>query len=131
MNTFLLVLTIIVALALIGIILIQRSEGGGLGASSSQGASAFMSGRSAANFLTHSTAVLAGLFMLLCLTLAVLDRGQAGNGGGKDILAIPPAQTGPDHMPETGKTPAARTHDSHDMQNMPAGPSATSPAKNH
>lgn len=92
MTTALLILHFCVTIALIGTVLIQRSEGGGLGIGNSQGMGAFMSGRGTANLLTRTTAVLAGLFMLLSLVLAVLNRG-AVTGDGHDILAQPPAPT--------------------------------------
>ncbi|MBS0959671.1 MULTISPECIES: preprotein translocase subunit SecG [Acetobacter] len=88
MTTVLLILHFCVTIALIGVVLIQRSEGGGLGIGNSQGMGAFMSGRGTANLLTRSTAVLAGLFMLLSLVLAVLNRGSV-SGYGHDILAQP------------------------------------------
>ncbi|NHN85687.1 preprotein translocase subunit SecG [Acetobacter musti] len=105
MITLLLVLHLLVTVALIGTVLIQRSEGGGLGIGSSQGMGAFMSGRGTANLLTRSTAVLATAFMLLSLTLAVLNRG-AVTGGGHDILANPPPPAAGATAPAT-TTPAA------------------------
>ena len=89
MTSFLLVLHLLVTLALIGTVLIQRSEGGGLGIGSTQGMGSFMSGRGTANLLTRTTSVLAAIFMGLSLTLAVMNRGTAGVG--RDILAQPPA----------------------------------------
>ena len=56
MTTVLLIIHLFVTLALIGVVLIQRSEGGGLGIGSSQGMGAFMSGRGTANLLTRTTA---------------------------------------------------------------------------
>ncbi|WP_428375478.1 preprotein translocase subunit SecG [Lichenicoccus sp.] len=91
MTSFLLILHLLVTLALIGTVLIQRSEGGGLGIGSTQGMGSFMSGRGTANLLTRTTSVLAAIFMVLSLTLAVLNRGTAGVG--RDILAQPPAAT--------------------------------------
>ncbi len=79
MNTVLLIIHLFVTLALIGVVLIQRSEGGGLGIGSSQGMGSFMSGRGTANLLTRTTAILAAIFMLLSLGLALLNRGTAGN----------------------------------------------------
>ena len=89
MIAVLLVLHLLVTLTLIGTVLIQRSEGGGLGIGSSQGMGSFMSGRGTANLLTRTTAILAAVFMLLSLALAVLNRGGAGRG--RDILAVPQA----------------------------------------
>ena len=62
MQTILLVIYLMVVVALIGIVLVQRSEGGGLGIG---GGSGFMSARGAANALTRTTAILATLFFLL------------------------------------------------------------------
>ncbi|MBO1324214.1 preprotein translocase subunit SecG [Acetobacter sp. TBRC 12305] len=106
MTTALLILHFCVTIALIGVVLIQRSEGGGLGIGSSQGMGAFMSGRGTANLLTRTTAVLAGLFMFLSLALAVLYKG-AVTGAGHDILATPPQQSAPvvPALP-AGSTPA-------------------------
>ena len=61
MTTVLLVVHLFVTLALIGLVLLQRSEGGGLGIGSSQGMGAFMTGRGTANLLTRATAVLEGM----------------------------------------------------------------------
>lgn len=74
----LLIVHLFVTLALIGVVLIQRSEGGGLGVGTSQGMGSFMSGRGTANLLTRTTAILAAIFMVLSLTLALLNRGTAG-----------------------------------------------------
>jgi preprotein translocase subunit SecG len=93
MTTLLLIVHLFVTLALIGVVLIQRSEGGGLGIGSSQGMGAFMTGRGTANLLTRATAVLATLFFLLSLTLALLNRGTAGVG--RSILDVPPPTATP------------------------------------
>ncbi|CAN5194052.1 hypothetical protein BH10PSE13_BH10PSE13_16420 [soil metagenome] len=68
--TFILVVQAIVAAALVTVILMQRSEGGGLGMGGSP--SGFMSARGAADFLTRSTTVLATIFVGLSILLAVL-----------------------------------------------------------
>jgi preprotein translocase subunit SecG len=78
LNTVLLIIHLFVTLALIGVVLIQRSEGGGLGIGTSQGMGSFMSGRGTANLLTRATAVLATAFMALSLTLALMNRGTMG-----------------------------------------------------
>ena len=76
MNQVILVIHVILAIAMIGVVLLQRSEGGALGIGGG-GGGGLMSGRSHANFLTRATAVLAGLFMLTSLTLTIM----AGNRG--------------------------------------------------
>ena len=79
MATVLLIIHLFVTLALIGVVLIQRSEGGGLGIGTSQGMGSFMSGRGTANLLTRATAFLATAFMALSLTLALMNRGTMGS----------------------------------------------------
>jgi preprotein translocase subunit SecG len=93
MTTVLLIIHLFVTLALIGVVLIQRSEGGGLGIGTSQGMGAFMSGRGTANLLTRATAVLATVFMALSLTLALMNRGTTGVAG--SLLATPPPASAP------------------------------------
>ncbi len=91
MTTLLLVLFLLVTLALIGVILVQRSEGGGLGIGSSQGMGSFMSGRGTANLLTRTTAILGATFFVLALALAILGKGQAPRGSILDAPAAPGA----------------------------------------
>jgi len=74
MATIILVLDLFVTLAMIGVVLIQRSEGGGLGIGTTQGMGSFMSGRGTANLLTRTTAILAALFFGFALLLARIDR---------------------------------------------------------
>jgi preprotein translocase subunit SecG len=93
MTAVLLIIHLFVTLALIGVVLIQRSEGGGLGIGSSQGMGAFMSGRGTANLLTRATAILATVFMALSLTLALLNRGTTGVG--RSLLENPPPASAP------------------------------------
>ena len=92
MATVLLIIHLFVTLALIGVVLLQRSEGGGLGVGSSQGMGSFMSGRGTANLLTRTTAVLGTAFFVLSMALALLGR---GTGQPRSILDTPPAATAP------------------------------------
>jgi preprotein translocase subunit SecG len=80
MNTVLLMIHLFVTIALIGVVLIQRSEGGGLGIGTSPGMGSFMGGRGTANLLTRTTAILAFVFFALSLTLAILNRGTSVAG---------------------------------------------------
>jgi preprotein translocase subunit SecG len=105
MTTVLLILHLFVTLALIGVVLIQRSEGGGLGIGSSQGMGSFMSGRGTANLLTRTTAILATAFMVLALALALLNRGTGGVGS--SILDTSPASSGPATSPATAPATAS------------------------
>ncbi len=107
MESVVLVVHLILALLLIIAVLMQRSEGGGLGIGGGGGASVggFMSVRGTANFLTRATAVLAGLFMLTSLSLAIL----AGNRTTPKSILDNPAATGT-QIPETkeGDVPLSR-----------------------
>jgi preprotein translocase subunit SecG len=108
MTTVLLLIHIMVALALVGVVLLQRSEGGALGIGG--GGGGFMTGRSAGNALTKTTAVLAGCFFATSLLLSIL-AGQhggppsilspAGQGGGLAPLQLPaaPAPAAPSAPP--------------------------------
>ncbi len=70
MLTFLLVVHALVAASLVAIILMQRSEGGGL--TSSGNPSGLMSARGAADFLTRTTSILAAIFVILSIGVAAL-----------------------------------------------------------
>lgn len=97
METVIIVIHLMVVLALVGVVLLQRSEGGGLGIG---GGSGFMTARGAANALTRATAILATAFFITSLTLSImarygekpidiLDRApttQGGTSGGKGVL---------------------------------------------
>ena len=74
MSTVLLLIHVMVAVALVGVILLQRSEGGALGIG---GGGGFMTGRSAGNALTKTTAILAASFFATSLALSIL-AGQHG-----------------------------------------------------
>ena len=78
MQTVLLAAEVLVAVALIIIVLLQRSEGGGLGMGGGSTAGGLFSARGAADALTRTTAILAFLFILICLGLNVLAlRGRS------------------------------------------------------
>jgi len=70
MFAFLLIVQSLVAISLVGVILMQRSEGGGLGVGGSS--SGFMTARGAADFLTRSTSVLGGIFIILSIVMAAI-----------------------------------------------------------
>jgi preprotein translocase subunit SecG len=99
MNTVLLLIHVMVAIALVGVVLLQRSEGGALGIGG--GGGGFMTGRSAGNALTKTTAILAACFFATSLSLSILASHispaptilPAGEGGGNGLapLQIPGA----------------------------------------
>lgn len=76
MIQVILVIQLIVTIAMIGLILIQRSEGGGLGIGGGGGMGGFASPQSTANALTKATGVLAVLFFVANMTLAVMAEGR-------------------------------------------------------
>jgi preprotein translocase subunit SecG len=70
MFAFLLIVQALIATSLVGVILMQRSEGGGLGVGGSS--SGFMTARGAADFLTRSTSILGGAFIILSIVMAAI-----------------------------------------------------------
>jgi preprotein translocase subunit SecG len=103
MDTVLLVIHLFLALALIGVVLLQRSEGGGLGIGSSGGMGSFMSVRGTANLLTRTTAILAAAFMATSLALALL----AGHSNKPRSLFDTPAPVSNPQPAPAGQAPAA------------------------
>lgn len=100
MSTVILLIHVMIAIALVGVILLQRSEGGALGiGGGGGGGGGFMTGRSAGDALTRTTAILAACFFLTSLTLSILashNRASApsivptsGGEGGLVPLSIP------------------------------------------
>ena len=74
MENFILILNIILAFLLVVIVLLQKSEGGALGLGASQ--ESFISSRSASNFLTKVTAIIATLFIVTSISLTVLSQDE-------------------------------------------------------
>ena len=79
MENTLLVINIILAAILVVLVLIQKSEGGALGIGISQ--ESFMFSRSAGNFLTKSTALIATLFIICSLSLTIISRSELEPAG--------------------------------------------------
>jgi preprotein translocase subunit SecG len=75
MITVVIVFHLLIAVALIAVVLLQKSEGGALGMGGG-GMSGFMSGRSTANLLTRTTAILAAVFFATSIALALLASSQ-------------------------------------------------------
>jgi preprotein translocase subunit SecG len=74
MFTFLLIVQTLVAIAMISVILMQRSEGGGFAGGGSP--SGMMSARGAADFLTRATSILAAVFVILSIAIAAIAAGE-------------------------------------------------------
>jgi preprotein translocase subunit SecG len=92
MTTVLIVIHLMVVLAMIGLVLLQRSEGGALGVGG--GSNSFMTGRGAGNVLTRSTAVLAAVFFVTSIGLTLLARIETRPGDILNRLPGAPAETG-------------------------------------
>jgi preprotein translocase subunit SecG len=100
MTTVLIVIHLMVVVAMVGLVLLQRSEGGALGIGGGSGA--FMTGRGAANVLTRSTAGLALAFFATSFVLAILAKHE---NRPSDIFQNLPGQT----APATAETPTPPT----------------------
>ncbi|NNL87563.1 MAG: preprotein translocase subunit SecG, partial [Marinicaulis sp.] len=79
MTAVILTIHTLIVLGLIGVVLLQRSEGGALGMGGAGSGGGFMSGRAAANALTRTTSVLAALFFATSLGLAITADTGAGD----------------------------------------------------
>ena len=113
MFTFLLIVQTVIAAALAAVILMQRSEGGGLGVGGSS--AGLMTARGAADFLTRATAILGTIFVVLCIALAAL-AGARGND--QSIDASVANQVAPISPLEPGGNP---------LSAPPAGPNTAPP----
>ena len=74
MENLILVLNIILALLLVIVVLLQKSEGGALGLGASQ--ETYISSRSAGSFLTKATAIIAALFIITSISLTIISNQQ-------------------------------------------------------
>ncbi len=100
MMTFLLVVHALIAAALVGVILMQKSEGGGLTSGGSSGG--LVSARGAADLLSRTTAILATLFILSSLGLAMLANTATRDRPIDTSLARPATPVGPLGAPSSG-----------------------------
>ncbi|MDX8464429.1 preprotein translocase subunit SecG [Mesorhizobium sp. VK23B] len=137
METVLIVVHLMVVLALVGVVLLQRSEGGGLGIG---GGSGFMTARGAANALTRATAILAAAFFVTSLALSIiarygekpidiLNRAPSSNG----VLNQLPGANGPvggsqPAAPAGGTAPAAPSGGTTTTTPLSNGATTTAPA---
>lgn len=102
-----LVIHLLLAIALVGVILLQRSEGGALGIGGNGGG--LMSGRAAGNLLTRTTAIIATGFFLTSLALALIANSRSATRSGSVFDKVPavsqPAE--PAQQPAAPAEPAA------------------------
>lgn len=128
MSSIFLFITIVqtlIAAALVGVILMQRSEGGGLGVGGNP--NGLMSARGAGDLLTRSTAILATLFVLLSIALAVMAANMHSVG---DIdTSLKRGTPAPISDPLTAPAPAAPAAPANGDPLSAAGAPAAAPAK--
>ena len=122
MIILLFIIHVLIAVALIGTVLLQKSEGGALGMGGG-GMSGFMTGRSTANLLTRTTAILGAAFFATSILLVLLSQGDRRprsiiDQGGPPGSQVPTAPLMP-NLPAAPATPAAPT---------PAAPAPAIPA---
>jgi preprotein translocase subunit SecG len=103
MGTVVLVVHLLIALALVGVILLQRSEGGALGIGGG-GFGGLMTGRSSANLLTRTTAALAAGFIATSLLLAIIASHRSAP---RSILDQPSAPVSAPQTPAPPEAPSA------------------------
>ncbi len=115
MEQVLLVVQVLLAMALIGMVLIQRSDSDGFGLSGGSGNN-LLSGRGAANLMTRTTAIIAGLFILNSLALDVL----AAHGHAPSIVQQIEQQSGAPAVPVVGADKAAKSEKKVDSISVPA-----------
>jgi preprotein translocase subunit SecG len=131
MSTVVLIIHLFLAMALIGVVLLQRSEGGALGMGGGGAGGGFggiLSGRGAGNVLTRTTAILAACFFVTSITLALLA--STGRQGGS-ILDTPSSQpTSPTPAPIEAPTTGAPSAPASSLAPPTTGaaPPATTPA---
>ena len=124
MQTVVVVVHLMVVAALIGVVLLQKSEGGGLGIGSTGG---FLSSRGTSNVLTRTTAILAAVFFSTSLLLSVLaswDRKP------RSIIQSTPAQQTPGApvtAPGQGEGPAGSLLDTLRQNEQPPAPAPSGP----
>ncbi|HXQ50968.1 MAG TPA: preprotein translocase subunit SecG [Stellaceae bacterium] len=106
MITVILVAHLMLAISLVGVVLLQKSEGGALGMGGG-GMSGFMSGRSTANLLTRTTAVVAACFFATSIALAVLAAHQRAPTSVVDQPGTAAPQSTPTPQPAIPAVPQA------------------------
>lgn len=107
MEVIVLSIHLLVCICLIGLVLLQRSEGGALGMGGGGGGS-LMSGRGASDALARMTSVAGGFFLVTSLGLTVLS-GAAATSDSRSVFDLLPESSAPATLPETAPAPAPET----------------------
>jgi preprotein translocase subunit SecG len=122
MATVVLVIHLMIAAAMIGVVLLQKSEGGALGIGG--GGGGFLTGRGTANLLTRATAILACAFFLTSIVLSIL---AARSGAPAGSLFDKPAGTEAgksDAAPKEGSGVLDKLEQGRGLERLPAAPKA-------
>ena len=122
MTTVIIVIHLLLACALVGVVLLQKSEGGALGMGGG-GMSGFMSGRSTANLLTRTTAIFGAAFFATSIALAVLAAHQRE---ARSIIDEGPIPTAPAQQAPAQQNPAPAAPLQSAPSQAPAQPAAPS-----
>lgn len=104
--TAVLLVHLMIALALVAVVLLQKSEGGALGMGGGGGGGGFLTGRGTANLLTRTTAALAGAFFLTSITLTILAR---QTGPATSVFDRPSAPASGEAKPAEGTPPSGES----------------------
>jgi preprotein translocase subunit SecG len=121
MQSVLIVIHILIVIALIGVVLLQRSEGGALGTGGGTGS--FMTGRGQANALSRATAILGALFFATALLMSILSSWSRAPHSILDKGPAPAGQTAP-----TPISPGNILDQLKQMEGQSTAPSAPAPA---
>jgi preprotein translocase subunit SecG len=123
MMTALLIFHLLVTIGLVSMVLLQRSEGGGLGIGGGGGGGGFMTTRGTANALTRATVTLAVLFFATSISLSILAGAQRGGAGGTGSVTDSIPATQPDPFAAPAEVPVEVPAESPDdgLPEVPVG----------
>jgi preprotein translocase subunit SecG len=110
MYIFLIIIHVMVCFLMVGAILLQSGKGAEIGASFGGSSQTVFGSRGPANFLSKFTVVVAAIFMLTSLSLAMLAKERTFSSTVIDLNKKEPSQTVPDTTPATPAAPAAESH---------------------
>ncbi|MHC3127802.1 preprotein translocase subunit SecG [Brevundimonas sp. GN22] len=130
LQTILLVVMFIISVALTGVILLQRSEGGALGMGG--GNSGFMTARGAGNLLTRTTAILGGAFFICAIALTIAGNMERGSRSVIDADAVGSIAIGEPAQPQAEQpaAPAPARPSTMSLDDLEASlPAAAAPAQ--
>ena len=99
MENIILILNIVLAILLVGVILLQKSEGGALGLGVSQ--ESFVSSRSAGSFLTKTTTIIAILFIITSILLTIISREEISSSSVLEKIEVEKEDTSEPQIPKS------------------------------